>query len=90
MTYLGNESVAGRNCSSFFVSSRNYSSASANYSTASICLDKELGIPLYYNQTDIVMGAENFSVRIIAQNISAESNPGDFVIPQSYLNLSSA
>ncbi len=88
LTYGGTKTIIGRPCDSFVASNETTSNLLSNYSVIAVCIDRQYGIPLYLNETDIVGGIPNsteFTITRISTNVSGS----DFVIPQKYLdNLS--
>jgi hypothetical protein len=85
VTYDGVKTIAGRSCDSFIISNATGANLASNYSVFNMCLDKQYGVPLYFNQTDVVGGVPNV-FEFTATSVSANVTSADFVIPQAYLN----
>jgi hypothetical protein len=85
LTYKGAKTIDGRNCDDFIISNVSASNIQSNYSVYNICIDTQYGIPLYFNQTDVVGGSPSsyvFTATAVATNATAS----EFVIPQQYMS----
>jgi hypothetical protein len=85
LTYSGSKTIAGRNCDNFIISNATASNLESNYSVFDLCLDTQYGIPLYFNETDVVAGAPSSFV-FTATSVSANVSSSEFVIPPQYLS----
>lgn len=85
ITAQGTKVIDGRTCNSF-VSSSAGKNLLANYSTAEFCLDTQYGIPIYYNETDVIDGAEYQGLYIVIKSMTTNLSQSDFTIPQTYLD----
>ncbi|MGD0728903.1 MAG: hypothetical protein ABR981_02400 [Candidatus Micrarchaeaceae archaeon] len=85
ISYSGSKTIAGRDCDDFIISNATGSNIQSNYSVFNICIDRQYGIPLYFNQTNVVGGIPSsftFTAAVVSTNVSSS----EFVIPQAYLN----
>ena len=85
VTYSGTKSFAGRSCDNFIISNGTSTNLQSNYSVFDICVDTQYGVPLYFNETDIIGGvpsSETFMATMVSSNVPSS----EFVIPQAYLN----
>ena len=89
VTYGGAKSVLGRSCDNFIISNETSANLESNYSSINICIDKQYGIPLYLNQTNVVHGVPS-SYEFAAIVVSANVSGSEFIIPQKYLNAVSS
>lgn len=85
ITYGGIKTIDGRSCDSFIISNATSANLQSNYSVFNLCLDTQYGIPLYFNQTDVVGGVPSSFV-ITATAFSLNASRSEFVILQQYLN----
>jgi hypothetical protein len=85
VSYGGTKTYAGNRCDSFVISNATADLLS-NYSVYDICIDGALGLPLYFNQTDIVDGAVNDTYYLQAVSVSTNVSSSDFVIPSAYIS----
>jgi hypothetical protein len=85
VTYSGAKSIAGSNCDDFIISNATSANLQSNYSVFNLCIDTHYGVPLYFNDTDVVKGVPS-SFGLTATAVSASVSASEFVIPQQYLN----
>lgn len=86
LTYGGQKTIAGRACDDFIISNATSSNLESNYSVFNLCIDTQYGIPLYFNETDVVNGVPGSPFAFTATSVSANVSSSEFVIPQLYLN----
>ncbi len=84
VTYSGTRSIAGRSCDNFIISNETPSNLQENYTVYGFCIDKQYGIPLYFNATEVVGGAPS-SFAFTATEVSANVSASELVVPQQYL-----
>jgi len=85
VTYSGIRTIAGRSCDNFIITNATASNIQSNYSVFDFCVDRQYGVPLYYNQTYVTGGVPSsfsFTATLVSTNVTG----ADFAIPQSYLN----
>lgn len=85
VTYDGTKTIAGRGCDDFLISNATASNIQSNYSVFDLCIDTQYGVPLYFNQTDVVYGAPSsfvFTATVVSANVSSS----ELTIPQQYLS----
>ena len=85
VTYDGAETIAGRSCDDFIISNATASNLQFNYSVFNLCIDTQYGVPLYFNETDVIGGVPSSFV-FTATAVSTNVPSSEFVIPQQYLN----
>ncbi len=84
VTNKGTRTIAGRGCDDFIISNAASSNLQSNYSVFNLCIDRQYGIPLYFNETD-VSGGVPVSFDFIATNVSTIVQGSEFIIPPQYL-----
>lgn len=89
VTYQGIRSIAGRNCDNFIISNETGSNLESNYTVFDMCVDRQYGILLYINETEVSNGLPSSFV-MTAVSVSPYVNASEFVIPQRYLNAKSS
>ncbi len=83
-SYQGMKTIDGRFCDSYFFRNGSSTNLSSNYSTLSLCIDQQYGLPLYFNETQVIRGALN-SLAFTAIKVSTNVSNAEFVIPAAYL-----
>lgn len=86
ITYKGSKTVMGRSCDDFILSNATSANLLSNYSTLDVCIDKQYGIPISFNETDVVGGVPQKPYTFVATSISSSVSASDFVIPSEYLS----
>jgi len=84
ISYQGLQSTNGRACDAFVVSNAT-SATQSNYSRVLMCLDSQYGIPLYFNETNIVDGSLQQGAFLMATSVSAGPSASQMAIPSEYL-----
>ncbi len=84
VTNNGARTIAGRGCDDFIISNATSSNLHSNYSVFNLCIDRQYGIPLYFNETDVTGGVPA-SFDFIATNVSTSVPSSEFIIPPQYL-----
>lgn len=84
LAYQGTKTIDGRSCDDFLISNATASNIQSNYSVYNICVDTQYGIPLYFNQTDVVSGSPSSFV-FTATAVSTNVTSSELVIPQQYI-----
>jgi hypothetical protein len=91
MTYQGTKMVIGRSCDSFVISNETSANLLSNYSVDSMCIDTQYGVPLYFNETDVIGGKPYPALGLTATLISTNVPQSAFNIPVAYSdNVSSS
>lgn len=85
VTYSGTKTIAGRSCDNFIISNATGANLESNYSVFNLCLDTQYGVPLLFNETDVVNGVPN-SFAFTATAFSTNVSSSEFVIPPAYLD----
>ncbi len=85
VSYVGTKSVIGRSCDDFIISNATGANLESNYSVFNICVDRQYGIPLYFNETDVSYGIPS-SFAITATAVSTNVTSQDMVIPSQYIS----
>ncbi len=88
VSYDGVRSYAGRRCDNFIVSNET-SSLLSSYNTFDVCIESGLGLPLYFNETDILNGVVNDTSYLQAVNVSTNVSGAEFTIPASFIGSAS-
>lgn len=83
-SYVGQKSFIGRSCDDFHIT--NETTSPANYTTAEICIDKQYGVPLYLNMSDVAGGSVTSGSTLVATSITTNVSASEFVIPAKFLN----
>jgi hypothetical protein len=85
LTYRGTKTIAGRSCDDFLISNATGANLQSNYSVFDLCIDTQYGIPLYFNETDVVYGSPS-SFAFTATLVSANVSSSELVIPAQYVS----
>ncbi len=75
--------IGGRPCDLFSLSSNQ---TGTNFTTMDICLDKQYGVPLYFNSTSVLQNQIYSTNLLLALNFSTNVTAEDFAIPAAYRN----
>lgn len=87
VTNVGTKLIIRRGCDDFIISNATSANLQSNYSVFNICIDNQYGIPLYFNETDVIGGIPS-SFAITATSVSTNVTSQELAIPQSYLSAS--